>query len=150
MRPLVANVTQFAYKATLREPERSLEDIVPGFPCELQQTRRVPLLDWFVAQHWIFGEPTYRIHTHSSCFYGRLHFTVNERRETRAEQLHPFANTFLIGDCHTYSSVSQNSVPCSVSATPRSRAIRMISGQLWTRLLYERASAARFLRSHRV
>ena len=36
VRPLVAQVAQFAYEAALCRPQRAAEDIVPGFPHQLQ------------------------------------------------------------------------------------------------------------------
>ena len=54
VRPPVAMVAKLADQAALGGPERQAEDVIPGFPHELEQRRHVPIGDRSLARS---GDP---------------------------------------------------------------------------------------------
>ena len=56
VRPLVAMVAQLADQAALGRPQRLAEDVVPGFPHELEQRRHVPFGDRLLRVQAILAE----------------------------------------------------------------------------------------------
>ena len=98
--PLVAVATQLPDEAPFRRTENPAKDIVPGLPHQLEQPGHVPLGRGLLRQHRILGVVAELECVEPARLQGALDLAIDERAETRLEQLQRFADSFVIGDCH--------------------------------------------------
>ena len=135
VRPPVAMVAELADQAALGGPERQAEDVVPGFPHELEQRRHVHCRRSASSRS---GDRRRDTRTTSAAARS-LHVLLNSRSTNgpspplRSSIALPTRSWLVMAT--GYSSFSSNIVVCSARGLPPSRARRVISGQLSTRPL---------------
>src|SRR5437764_450627 len=92
-------ISQLTQQTTLSGAERFAEDVIPRIPHQLEQRRGVPIPDWSLRIQPRFAHET-------GCFgpgailVGALEFAIDERPKPTFVQLHPLADTFVIGGRH--------------------------------------------------
>jgi hypothetical protein len=102
VRPLVAHIAQLRNQAAFGKAKGKFAHIVPGFPHELEQPGDVPIADRLVRQLRVINKAPDRCHAHSPSLDLVLHLALDERRQPLAEQLHRFANAFVVRDGHGF------------------------------------------------
>ena len=99
--PPVAVVTQLTDETPVRPPENRAKDFVPGRPHQPEQPGYVPLGRWLVCQYWILGVVAELESVEPSRLKGALDFPIDERTQSRLEQIQRLADPFVIGYCHS-------------------------------------------------
>ena len=93
---------QLTDEAPFRRPENSSKDVVPGLPHQLEQPGHVPLGGRLLRQHRVPGIVAKFERVEPSRLQGALDLPIDERTQTRLEQVERLADSFVV--CYRHSS----------------------------------------------
>ena len=83
-----------------RWSENRAKDVVPGLPHQLEQPGHVPLGRRLVRQYWILGVAAELEGVEFSRLQSALDLPIDERTQSRLEQIQRLADPFVIGYRH--------------------------------------------------
>jgi hypothetical protein len=85
------------------KPRVFFEDAVPGFPHGLKQAGRVPFGDGAVGQFGVVGQVAQGMGSYFAAADAVLDLAFYEGAEALPQQFHAFAESFVVGQCHSLS-----------------------------------------------
>ena len=101
MRPSVAVSAQLADETSLRRSENRAKDVIPGFPHQLEQAGGVPVGHRTITPARVVDESTQGGRIEAVLLDRTSDLAVDERPQTRFEQIERLADPFVVGRGHS-------------------------------------------------